>query len=200
MQITIDLTDTQYAGLSYAALDAQSLIDEEVASFMSQHAKTIDGYNGKYRVFEDGRVWADGNGKNFKSGRFLKQTSSHGYRRVFLKSEDGYQSYMVHRLVALAYVPNPDGKPFVNHKNGIKHDNSVENLEWVTQSENVQHNYDVLGHKAPNRLLTDEQANDIREKLACGATRDELADEYNVNRSVIKQIDLGVTYKEKYDG
>lgn len=65
-----------------------------------------------------------------------------GYMQISL-SADNRQS--VHRLVALAFIPAVEGKPFVNHKNGIRDDNRVENLEWVTHSENLRHAYTHLG-------------------------------------------------------
>ena len=64
---------------------------------------------------------------------------------------DGKRYYRrVHRIVAMAFIPNPENKPVVNHKNGIKDDNRVENLEWATFSENTQHGFDVLGRKGNN--------------------------------------------------
>jgi hypothetical protein len=66
-----------------------------------------------------------------------------GYIRVRLERKHHY----VHRLVALAFIANQQWKPQVNHKNGIRTDNTVENLEWVTHSENIKHSFDKLGRK-----------------------------------------------------
>jgi len=68
-----------------------------------------------------------------------------GYVVVGLNNGNGTKIKSIHRLVATAFIHNPENKPTVNHKNGIKDDNRVENLEWATYSENVKHGYDVLG-------------------------------------------------------
>ncbi len=88
-------------------------------------------------VTSDGRVFS-------RLGRELKQSQSNtGYLRVELWSEGFGKKHSVHRLVALAFVPNPEGKPQVNHKDGDKQNNRFENLEWVTQSENQLHAYET---------------------------------------------------------
>lgn len=68
-----------------------------------------------------------------------------GYLRVDLYDENGKRKHFkVHRLVAQAFIENPDGKPQVNHKDGNKHNNSVTNLEWVTDAENKDHRKELL--------------------------------------------------------
>jgi len=94
-----------------------------------------------YFVSADGRVFSEKYGRRVE----LKQSEHKGYRRVCLSNENRRQHYPVHRLVAEAFIPNPDNKPFVNHKDGNKRNNLSHNLEWVTASENQRHAYGELG-------------------------------------------------------
>lgn len=73
-----------------------------------------------------------------------------GYLRTALSNHNKSTTFKVHRLVAETFIPNPENKPQVNHKNGVKTDNRVENLEWCTQSENMQHAHKILGIKSSN--------------------------------------------------
>lgn len=74
-----------------------------------------------------------------------------GYKIVSFCVDGLKSNQLVHRLVARAFIPNESNKPQVNHKNGVKTDNTVQNLEWVTASENGLHSYAVLGNLAKNK-------------------------------------------------
>lgn len=76
----------------------------------------------------------------FGKEKILKQTNSNGYLRITLKHYGKKQkSHRVHRLVALEFIPNPNKKPQINHKDGNKSNNHIDNLEWVTCKENIKH-------------------------------------------------------------
>lgn len=94
----------------------------------------------KYFVSDDGKVFSEKYGRRCE----LKQSEHKGYRRVALSTDNKRHGYPVHRLVAEAFIPNPNDKPFVNHIDGNKRNNVVSNLQWCTASENQKHAYDVL--------------------------------------------------------
>lgn len=89
-----------------------------------------------YLIGDDGFVYKDlGNNRGLR--KLKGMDNSGGYKAVTLwKDGKPYQRWLVHRLVATAFIPNPDNKPFVDHINGDKIDNRVENLRWATQKEN----------------------------------------------------------------
>jgi hypothetical protein len=83
-----------------------------------------------------------GNIRNIKTKRLLKQFKDRrGYCRVELSSNSKTKKYSIHRLVAQTFISNPQNKPEVNHKDGNKANNNVENLEWVTAKENIIHSF-----------------------------------------------------------
>lgn len=101
--------------------------------------KDIDGYQSYYLISNLGNVKS----LHPKIGKILKQPKDKdGYCMVCLCVNQNRKSFKVHRLVAKAFIPNPQNKPNINHKNFIITDNCVSNIEWCTQQENVKYSYD----------------------------------------------------------
>lgn len=98
---------------------------------MKEHFKVV-GDDPLYLVSDMGRVWSKLNGCLLKIFRMSKN----GVKTYECVSLTGRKNFLVHRLVAIAHIPNPEGKPCVHHKNGNKLDNREANLEWVTIAEN----------------------------------------------------------------
>lgn len=162
----------------------------------------IAGYEGLYEVSDMGGV------RSLKrattSGKVLVQRSgTGGYLRVCLCKNNHKKTFVVHRLVASAFIENPEHKPEVNHKNGIRTDNRASNLEWVTRSENERHAYKILG-KSPHaywkdkprrfaRKFTDEQVRLIRKDTRPNS---EIASEYGVSKTAIRDIKRRKNYRE----
>ena len=133
--------------------------------------KHIDGYKDYY-------VSNLGNVKSNKTNRLLKIQKLSGYSTVGLTNENKHYCFLIHRLVAEAFIPNPDNKLTVNHKNHDKHDNRVDNLEWNTQKEQNEYNYKTETEKRKTcrarsvvcfNKLTNELTKEFR-SLSEGAT------------------------------
>ena len=166
--------------------------------------KNIPGYD-YYKVSNIGRVMSiNPVSCNRKKVNFIilkPVTTKCEYHSVQI-----YQNYIskwhgVHRLVALTFIPNFQKKPQVNHKDSIKTNNRIENLEWVTSKENIAHSYasgtSKLGEDRHNSKLTNEQVNEIKKTYKPHIFSQKfLAKKYNVGRSTISNIIQNIRYEK----
>jgi hypothetical protein len=167
---------------------------------MEEIWKDIDGYIGLYQVSNLGRIkslarivnHSRSNGTYIRTEKILKAgDNNNGYPSVSLHKDGKRKLYLVHRLVAIAFIANPENKCDVNHINGIKSDNNLSNLEWNTRRENIQHAYDtrlripVNGINHSSNKLTEQQVLEIR---SSNLTHRELGKIYDVSQTTISRI------------
>lgn len=156
--------------------------------------KNIPGYEGIYQASDDGRIRRTVNIRTGASGLLKSCPAPNGYLRLNLMKDKVRITHSVHRLVMLAFVGASD--LVVNHKNGVKDDNRLANLEYITHQENVLYSWRVLhrenktaGTASVNAKLNDELVLEIRARYAAGGiTHQKLADIYGVCRSKITHI------------
>lgn len=174
---------------------------------MTEKWKDIKGYEGLYQVSDLGRVRSldreDRLGR-FKLGKIKAPCDNgRGYLCVNLKKDSKQKNKSVHRLVAEAFLPNPDNLPEINHKDGNKANNQVSNLEWCTRSENAKHafktglNKQLKGVNNPQAKLTEADIAFIRSN--CKPYDKEysyaaLARKYKVSEITIKYVVWGKHY------
>ena len=175
---------------------------------MKEVWKDVIDYEGYYQVSNLGRVRSVDREVYYRGGRVKKikgnimklGLSKNGYPQLTIYKKGKQKSCRVHRLVANAFIPNDEDKPMVNHINGIKTDNRLENLEWCTAKENSNHAYEIglinedtqnppKGEECHLSVLTEKEAKEIYE-LAHNSkmTMREIGEIYNITLSGVSGI------------
>jgi len=174
--------------------------------FICEEWKDIPNFEG-YQVSNLGTVRGTDRYKNGRNGlrlirgQKLKQLpNKKGYLETRLR-KNGTHTRLIHKLVTSAFLTKPDNCTQINHINGIKTDNRVSNLEWVTQSQNQLHAYKLglqpsrAGENNSNAKLTDKDVTLLKQLYNSGKTIVEVSKCMNINVSIIRQIIYGRTWK-----
>lgn len=174
----------------------------KLKSLKGERWRDVVGYETLYMVSNFGRIKSlekNDSAGDLRSEIVMKQNlSCFGYLRIELRKDKKRKINFCHVLVGKAFIKNPKNKPHINHKNGIKIDNRVSNLEWVTQKENSRHAlktglFKQIGEKGYFAKLTNKKALDI---FNSNKTTKELMIEYDVSKSTIDHIKSGLSWKQ----
>lgn len=185
-----------------AGLNFMHYLNKSLANIDGEEWKGVVGYDGLYEVSNLGRLKMNGRRvpihggfTRFRNPKIKTQfIDIGGYCTTGLSNGSKSVSRKVHVLVATAFIPNPENKPHVNHKDGVKHNNNVDNLEWVTRNENMQHAYSnnlINTSKGEKHLLAKFKDSDVLEIFNSFDSAQELADRYNVKIRTIYAIKEG---------
>ena len=185
------------AKLAYAAL--MLCYPFELEDIEGEIWRDIEGFEGHYQISNYGRV------KSFKNGEVIirkPHVDKDGYLQICFCDKSNHKWFKVHRLVAIAFIPNPENKETINHIDGCKMNNFVENLEWATRTENNQHAVRIglmkSGSAHRDAQLTDEQVRCCRQVHISGDKEfgtNALARKFNVSRSAMYLLLNYKTYK-----
>lgn len=166
--------------------------------------KDIKGYEGLYKIHEDGTIlaapktWYCGHGSGSMRTDGERVVSSHknqeGYIKVNLRKEGKVKMMSVHRLLAVAFIPNPENLPMVNHIDGVKTNNAIENLEWCTNRDNILHAVRTgllvqkKGEESKCRTITDEKALEIHNAYLQEPNSASIARRFGLSRYLVQDI------------
>jgi hypothetical protein len=172
---------------------------------MKEVWKEINGYEGIYLISNLGNVKSlerfvsnhSGFNKKLKEKYRKPSISKTGYYVLDLQKESKRKTFKLHRLIAIAFIENTFNKPCINHKNGNKLDNRIENLEWCTISENNIHaeNTKLKNDSGVNNPKSNITENDVYFIRNSKLKLKELSEKFNINQSGISKIKLRKTYK-----
>lgn len=171
--------------------------------YMEEIWKSISEYEGMYDVSNLGRIRSH---KYINSPRTMaNKKDPNGYESIILCKYGTRNQQRIHRLVAIAFLTNPNNYPVVNHKNGIRNDNRAENLEWCTQSQNLIHSRDVLGYRVKEgsrqggkngrAKISEEIVLSMRKDRELGKSNIEISRKYNIPSSTVGNILSRHTWK-----
>lgn len=158
----------------------------------------ITGYEGYYEISNIGNVrsinrWVkDRRGRKMVRGKDkLAIIGNNGYYSVSLYKFGEGKTYLVHRLIAIHFIPNPNNKPFINHKDSNKLNNSIDNLEWCTNQENIIHasqNGKIGGDNHYACRIKKADKDRIKQLSASGTPQYKIAEIFKTSRSHISRI------------
>lgn len=160
----------------------------------------IQGTDQMYEIYENGDVYS------YHSNKFLKPfIDKDGYLRVTITYNKRYRKKFIHRLVAQAFIENPEEYSIINHIDGDKKNNWPENLEWCTHSHNTKHAYrtglkkNTKGSESVLSKINKRDLPKLREDIKNGMSYEDISEKYQISTTLISMIKNGKRYGETID-